>query len=714
MNLEAAPGPARLIRFDGFEADLQSGEVRKGDARLKLSEQPFSVLAMLLARPGEVVTREELQKQLWPADTFVDFERGLNKAMNRLRDALGDSASSPRYIETLPKRGYRFIAPLDRSASPTRVPEESAVSVPPQTTPAGFRAKDSSARRRPLIAGAAVVAFVLAAATLSLWRSGSSNGPETTVPDPVLRSSLVPPAGMAFVPHSLALSPDGAHLAFVAEAANGSRSLWVRAMAATTATVITGTDGATFPFWSPDRQRIGFFADSKLKVVDLTGGAIRVIADVRRPSGGSWNTNDVIVFAPDVNGPVYRVAATGGTPVPVSRTLEGPGQHGHRWPIFLPDNRHFLYVAFSAAAPTDIAPELHVGSLDTIESIQISWEGARSVGYALGHLLYVRAGTLYAQPFDSTSLRTGGPPVPIAAAELAGPPAFYPSALAVSPNGVLVFQSSADVPSHLVWLNERGHEQQDAHSLTYGWPAVSPDGRRLAGSCEGPRQGTLAICVFDFERSVASRITSGPNDRYPVWSRDGRAIAYSSGAGIYYSAADGSGSPQFVSRRNIPTGWLPDSRILSFGTHNGVVSMALSSPATHEVVELWPGAEGQVSPDASWLASIDQGQVVVERFQARAPRLIISSAGGGQPRWSRDGRQLFFITADKKLMAVEFDPKTIRAGVPRLIAQTRIVEAALVGLQYDVGPDGRFVVNSVTGEAAPLTLLSGWRSLLKQ
>jgi hypothetical protein len=420
----------------------------------------------------------------------------------------------------------------------------------------------------------------------------------------------------------------------------------------------------------------------------------------------------VIVFAPDVNGPLYRVGATGGTPVPVSRTPEGSGLHGHRWPTFLPDNRHFLFVAFSAAAPTDIAPELRVGSLDTIESIQISWEGARSVGYALGHLLYVRAGTLYVQPFDTTSLRTGGPPAPIAAAELAGPPAFYPSALAVSPNGVLVFQSSADVPSHLVWLNERGQAQQDAQSLKYGWPAISPDGRRLAGSCEGLRRGTLAICVFDFERGVESRITAGPNDRYPVWSRDGRAIAYSSGVAIYDLAADGSGSPRFVSRRNIPTDWLPDGRILSFGTHNGVVSMALSSPATDDVVELGPGAEGQVSPDASWLAYIDQGQVVVERFPARAPRLIISSAGGGQPRWSRDGRQLFFISANKTLMAVEFDPTTVRAGVPRVLSQTRIIETAFVGHQYDVAPDGRFVVNAVTGEAAPLTLLSGWRSLL--
>jgi DNA-binding winged helix-turn-helix (wHTH) protein/Tol biopolymer transport system component len=697
MTLDTAPTRARLIRFEGFEADLRSGELRREGVKLKLGEQPFSVLALLLTQPGEMVTREELQKKLWPADTFVDFERGLNKAINRLRRALGDSAAEPRYIETVPKRGYRFIAALERSP-------------PREDAPAEPRATASSPRRRVLVACAGAAALVILMA--SAWRWASRTRVADHDPDPVLRSSLVPPAGMAFVPYSLALSRDGAHLAFVAEAADGSRSLWVRAMAATTATVLEGTDGATFPFWSPDARRIGFFARGKLNVVDAAGGGIRPIADVRRPSGGTWNADDVIVFAPDVNGPLYRATATGGAAVAVSRTSKGPGLHGHRWPVFLPDDRHFLYVAFSAAAPTDNAPELRVGSLDTVESTQVTWDGARSVGYALDHLLYVRGGTLYAQRFDTTSLRTEGAPDPVAAAELAGPPAFYPSALAASANGVLVFQSSADVPSQLVWLDENGRALRESSSLRYGWPALSPEGRRLAGSCEGPYRGTLAICVFDFDRGVASRITTGPNDRYPVWSRDGRALAYSAGAGIHHVAADGSGPPEFVSRRNIPTHWLPDGRILSFGTHDGVVALALSSPSTHEVVELGPGAEGQLSPDANWLAYVDQGQVVVERFPARTPRLVVSSAGGAQPRWSRRGRQLFFISADKKLMAVDFDPVAARAGTPRMVAQTRIIAASLVGFQYDVAPDGRFVVNTATGEAAPLTLLTGWRSLV--
>lgn len=697
-------GLGRLIRFDTFEADLSSGELRSEGVTLKLSDQPFRVLALLLARPGEVVTRDELQKELWPANSFVDFDRGLNKAINRLRDALGDSADIPRFIETLPKRGYRFIGSLDPSTA-------SAGAATEPVAPTVDRPERPSARLRAFLAWGTVVALV---AIISAWWL-SRNGPTQADPEPLIRSSILPPPQTKFIPHSLALSRDGTHLAFVAEAADGSRSLWIRAMAATTATAIAGTEGASLPFWAPDLQHVGFFADRKLKVVNVAGGAIRVIASARRASGGTWNADDVIVFAPDVNGPLYRVAAVGGTSAVASRVPSGDGLHGHRWPVFLPDNRHFLYMAFSAESPSDNTPELRVGSLETLESSRIDWDGSRSVAYALDHLVYVRGGTLYAQPFDSAARRTSGPAVPITGAEVSVPPAFYPSELAVSTSGVLVFQSSADLPSELMWLDVHGQEQGPLlPAMKYHGPALAPDGRLLAGACEGPRSGTLSICVFDLERGVVSRITDGPNDRYPVWSRDGREIVYSSGTGIFRVQANGSGSLQFVSRRGIPTDWLPDGRILSFGSQHGVVSLALSSPVTHEVTELGPGAEGQLSPDAAWLAYVAREGLVVQRFSDPASRVILAGDGAAQPRWSHDGRQLFYIRADKKLMAVDFDPVKGTARVPRVVAQTRIIGAALIGFQYDVARDGRFVVNTLTNDAAPLTLMSGWTSMLKR
>lgn len=683
----------RLVRFETFELDLRSRELRRDGTRVKLAEQPFAVLALLVTQPGEVVTREELQKKLWPADTYIDFDRGLNKAINRLREALGDSADAPRFIETLPKRGYRFIAgPVERSPAPVESP---------------------TARKRSFSPWIFAIAVALVAAVSTGWWLSVDMRLHSDS-EPVIRSSLLPPPQTTFVPYSLALSRGGSHLAFVAERTDGSRSLWIRAMASTTANEIAGTEDASLPFWSPDLRHVAFFADRKLKVVDVAGGAIRAIADARRPSGGTWNNEDVIVFAPDVNGPLYRIQAAGGTPAAVSRIPDGDGLNGHRWPVFLLDDRHFLFVAFSDERQSDNAPELRAGSLDALESNPVEWDGSRSVAYSLDHLLYVRGGTLYAHPFDRAALRTTGPPVAVAGVEPANAPAFFPSALAASMNGVLVFQSLADVPSQLVWLDDRGREQEALPGMKYGGPAVSPDGRRVAGSCEGAVSGTLSICVSDLQRGVTSRITEGPNDRFPVWSADGRQIAYTSGAAIYRVPADGSGSPQSVSRRGNPTGWLADGRILSFGSQSRAVSLALSSPDTHQVTELGPGAEGQVSPDGAWLAYIGQGGLVVQPLSAPGTRVTVVGSGAGQPRWSRDGRQLFYISSDKKLMSVDFDPATGMPGVTRTLAQTRIVAAALVGHQYDVAPDRRFIVNVRTNDAAPLTLMSGWASGLKR
>jgi DNA-binding winged helix-turn-helix (wHTH) protein/Tol biopolymer transport system component len=699
-----------LVRFDTFEVDLRSGELRKDGARLRLAEQPFAVLALLLSQPGDLVTRDQLQKALWPANTFTDFERGLNKAINRLRDALGDSADAPRFIETLPKRGYRFIGKLENTNELTQAapatPSTPSADPAPRESP-----HEGSGSFTAWKAGAVVLALVaIVAGTWWLGDSTRTRGAE----EPLIRSSLLPPAAHTFVPYSIALSRDGSHLAFVAESADGSRSLWTRSMSSTTATAIPGTDGASLPFWSADRRQLAFFADGKLKVVDLAGGAIRAIADVRRPSGGTWNSNDVIVFAPDVNGPLYRIPAAGGTPAAVTHIAEGGGLRGHRWPVFLPDERHFVYVSFTEARASDNEPELRVGSLDTLDSGEITWEGSRSVAYARDHLLYVRGRTLFAQPFDGTTQRIGGPPVAVTGVELAGAPAFFPAPLAASMNGVLVFQSSADLPSQLVWLDEHGREKGVLPGIKYGGPAISPDGRLVAGSCEGAASGTSSICVSDLEHNVTTRVTNGPSDRFPVWSRDGREIAYSSGSGIYRIRADGSGSPQLVSRRGNPTGWTPDGRILSFGSDHGVVSLALSSTATHEITELGPGAEGQLSPDGGWLAYIAPTGLVIQQFPDPATRVTVAGPGAGQPRWSHDGSKLYYVSADKKLMRTDFDPVSGRAGATQTVSQTRIVGATLVGHQYDIAPDGRFIVNVVTTEAAPLTLLSGWASRLER
>ena len=691
-----------IIRFDAFEADLRSGELRKQGLKLRIGDQPFSVLTVLLAQPGEVVTREELQKKLWPADTFVDFERGLNKAINRLREALGDSADSPRFIETLPKRGYRFIGTLG-TAAPSRL----SVRIQPNAIVRREERAHTRARSYALWATALAICVVVATWSLVSNRRGS------VAVGPVIRSSLLPPPHMSFVPYSVALSPYGSYLAFVAEARDGSRSLWIRSMSMTTATPIAGTEGASFPFWSPDERSIGFFADRKLKTVDIASGAVSVVADVRRASGGAWGKGGAIVFAPDVNGPIYQVSEVGGTPSVITRVLRADGLQGHRWPVFLPDGRHFLYVNVTAEAKSGNHSDISVGSLDSPDPIRVASENVRTVVFALDHLFFVRTGVLYAQPFDSVRLRTTSEPIAITDRDIAGPSPFYPSEFSISQNGVLAFQSSTDLASSLVWMDAKGNELRKLDAPRYADPAFSPDGHFLAGACDTAGSGALAICVHDISRGVTARVSPGPLDRFPVWSPDGREIAYNSNGGIYSVSADGSGTPTLVSNWGIPTDWSPDGRILSFGSNRGVVSLALWSRATHELLELGPGAEAQLSPDANWMAFVAQDGLAVQRFPKPTKRMQVAGNGSTQPRWSRDGHQLFYITADKKLMEVDFDSATAKLSAARVVSQTRIIASAFAGLQYDVAPDGRFLVNTFTSDAAPMTLMTGWTARLQ-
>jgi len=577
----------------------------------------------------------------------------------------------------------------------------------------------SKARMREKLAwGIALVLFV-AALLLAVvhFRSGASTAQ-------AVRASLLPPSGSSFVSYNFAVSPDGNRLAFVAVGAEGKTTLWVRSLSKSSAQSFSGTEGAMYPFWSPDNQRVGFFAEAKLKTLNIEDGAVGVLCDAPVGRGGTWNRDGTIVFAPSIIGPLYRVSESGGVPAAVTRIpQEGSGQ-GHRWPFFLPDGKHFLYFVDWSAPGDRQSNGIYAGSTDASEPKLVSSELAGNVALASGRLLYVRDRSLVAQSFDPERLAFTGPGVSVVGEEMTDLGGFSQSGFSVSQNGVLVFQSAADSSSRLTWFDSSGKELGEVPGLGYWEPRVSADGRFLVGSSDDARDGKHYIRVYDLQRGISTRLTDGGTEESPAWSRDGKRITYVSRAGntyyMYEIAADGSGPPGVLVKgaKMLFPDWSPDNHLvfLDFGT--GRPHLSVYSPADHQVLEFAPGAEPRFSPDGKWLAYTGAGRygdIFVQPFPGTGGRIQISSAGGTQPVWSPDGRQLFYVAPDKKLMAASFDPEKKSAGAPRVLFQTRIVAPNFVGHQYDMAPDGRLLINSLPSNySSPLTLLTGWDAQLKR
>jgi DNA-binding winged helix-turn-helix (wHTH) protein len=646
------------IRFGLFEVDLKARELRKRGIKIKLQNLPFDVLAALLEQPGQLVTREQLQAKIWASDTFIDFDRGLNKAINRIRAALGDFAATPRFIETQSKRGYRFIAPIN----------------------------NSHAGRDPQL----------------------------------LRSSLLSPPNTSFLPDHFCLSPDGTRLAFVAMDANAKETLWVRDLSAATAQRLADTDGARSPFWSPDSRRIGFFAGGKLKTVDIAGSALRILCEARAGVGGAWNSDDVILFAPQVAGPLYRVDACGGTPAPVTPVPDEQSSQLHCWPVFLPRSDRFLFFVNRTGAGDLLRNGIYAGSLSSTDTHLVSSEIDGNIGFTCDHMLFVAEGGLKAQPFDSQRLQLTGQPVPLVQHELASwDRVFFHQGFSVSEPGTVVFQSRIDFASELVWTDASGNE----HPLIRGgyWgAAISPDGRFVAVSSEEFNDGRRYICVHDFERGVTTRVTDGGREWNPSWSQDGNKILYDSTEGYtsctYEVPADGSGPPEMILEPgSVLAHKSADGSIACARLVRGWPQLSVRLPRSAEWIMVGPGVEPQFSPGGNWLAFTEPGGsgIAVRPFPALRPQIKISAGPAAQPRWSRDGTHLFYLAPDKKLMAVSFDPSSGRAGPPGELFQTRIARVSLAGLQFDVAPNGRFLINSLPAGSPPLTILAGCTSLFK-
>jgi serine/threonine protein kinase/Tol biopolymer transport system component len=588
-------------------------------------------------------------------------------------------------------------------------------------------AGDRSFRRRSRVVVATLASIVLA---LAAWIA--LRGPEPAAAR--LVSFLVhAPEGVTFMPAPmfLTVSPDGSRLAFVGSDGTGVRRLWVRDLDSTETRLLPGTADADQPFWSADSRSLAFVdaTDSMLKRIDVGGGPPRVVCQIpggQTIQGGSWSEDDVMLFAIIGGGnPIFSVAASGGTPVPVTTLDRGRGEVAHLWPHFLPDGEHFLYLSINERAEQSGIDAATLGEPGSTRVV----DAASNVAYsAPGFLLFAREQTLLAQPFDTGQLRTTGDPVAIADG-LGPPPGNGRSPFAASRNGVLAYRAQGGdlFSSVLTWFDRTG-----ATLGTVGPPnayratVLSPDGTRVAAQI-GWTVGS-DVWIADVARGLFTRLTSNPaNDESPVWSPDSTRIAFASNRDggvfdVYEVPADGSAPERVLvesDRNKRPLQWSRDGKWMLLDA-GGLTAVALDTEqAPVPIGDRNAVAFGELSPDARWVAhtSRDSGrlEIYVERFLAPSRKWQVSTNGGTRPHWRGDGRELFYLGLDNRIYAVPVTlADTPTFGTPVALFPVQLTSNLFGATQFDginVTPDGqRFLVTLRTEDSTdnPVVVTVNW------
>ena len=555
-----------------------------------------------------------------------------------------------------------------------------------------------------------------------------------------VRSFILPPEKSSFNftdtnAGSLSISPDGRRLTFVAPTAEGKYLLWVRSLDALSAQALAGTDGAYYPFWSPDSRFIGFFANGKLKRIEAAGGPTLTLSDAPLARGGAWNRDGVIVFAPDAAGALQQVSASGGVVSAVTKLDQARGELTHRWPYFLPDGQHFLYLSRGASVSESETGTIYVTSLASKESKQLLRANS-NVAYAQGYLLFLRGATLMAQAFDANGLETVGDAFPIAVG-VQSEPSMARGVFAVSDNGVLAYQTgSAKNGSQLAWFDRSGKQLGVlGDAAIYGYPQLSPDGKILTVAIVDPQNGNQDIWLYEVARGLRTRFTVDPGDeRSPVWSPDGSRIVFSSNRkghiDLYQKSASRVGNDEPLLESDLekhPMSWSADGRFLLYSTVDPKTKVDLWVLPLEGDRKPFPFLQtefnefnGQFSPDGRWIAytSDESGrnEIYVAPFPGPGGKQQISTSVGRQPRWRGDGKEIFYLAPDNKLMAAEVNGQgaSLVVGAVRSLFEVHWYE---YGYAYDVTTDGRrFLVNTAVEQkaSAPITLALNWTADLKR
>jgi Tol biopolymer transport system component len=530
-----------------------------------------------------------------------------------------------------------------------------------------------------------------------------------------VRMSVLLPEKSRF--RALEVSPDGRQIAMVL-VEEGKQQIWIRALDSLEFAPLAGTDGAASPFWSPDSRYIGFFADAKVKKIERSGGPVQTLCDALGGMGGTWNRNGDILFSTDALGRVQRVSASGGAPSDI------PHQPGvaQTYPFFLPDGQHYL--ARRDRVPGSADSGIWLSSIASPDSRQIlpDFSNPEFVepmpGSRVGQVLFTRNGTLMALPFDTNRLEPAGSVFPVAQG-VAGSSGHWTSS-----RGLLAYASGQRASRQYVWRDRKGRNLGVAGDAgdTGSVVVISPDGKRLVGDYHGIR-------VLDFARGAGTQVTFGGIGQDPVWSPDGRYVAFGSGGGIYRKLASGAGVPELLTpgkRLMVPKSWSPDGRFLMYAQLNpetaaDLLAIPMDGERKPFVVaqSLANEDQGQFSPDGHWVAYTSNESGLSEIYVIPYPtspsggRWLVSKGGGVMPRWRRDGKELFYISPDSQMTAVDVTTRPVfKSGNPHPLFQTDIVDTGIrTGpISWDIAPDGRFLIISETSTDASITVVLNWRA----
>jgi serine/threonine-protein kinase len=710
------PAASFVHEFGSFRLDSAERLLLRAGQPVSMTPKAFDLLVYLVDHAGRLVTKQALMSALWP-DSFVE-EANLTFTVSALRRALGDGQDGEQFIQTVPTRGYRFVAPVTSVGQAASIGSALSVS---HTGGGGLRSW-------ALICAAALLTGAVIGG-LTGWnlkpspRSATRAVARLTVP--LGADEEIDPAYPA-----ISVSPNGAHLVYVARR-GGVRQLYLRPMNGLASKVLVGTEDARAPFFSPDSQWIGFFAEGKLKKIPVTGGAPQILCDAGR-MGGSWGPNDIIYLSGagrDRSG-LWQVSAKGGAPQPFT-TLQ-PGEISHRWPQVLPGGDAVLFT--SRTGPGFDERQVQLQRVSSGER-RIIVHGDTGYYVSTGHLVYVQpeTGALLALPFDVTRMEVGtAAPVTIADGILSGPEGAH---YAFSGDGLLAYVGGLDNVDDRtpIWVDRSGKtEPLTAPGRPYEILRISPVDDQVALGTRGAKYDVL---IYNFARGDITKVVSEGSNQFAIWTPDGKRLTYrATRAGtrnIFWRMADGSGLEEQLTTgkgTHTPGSWSPNGQVLLFTDSSlgrDILAYKRSDQKTERFLAMPSINEGvpQFSPDGNWVAYVSdesgREEIYVTAYPGPAQKVPISTDGGKEPVWNPNGRELFYRSGSK-MMAVDIatQPAFARSR-PRELFRGDYVPMAGPGSNYDVSRDGRrflMIQRSARENATPtqIVVVLNWFEELKR